>query len=158
MLRHDGLTDFIKTAPKRLADARELLESPTRDPARPDAQGRHLTAAYYLAGYAVECAMKAYAIQRVGLRRGRARLPAPRWTHVIEEHPQLAGRHSHSLALLAEHCRLASMLGTERPDEWKLCRAWDYNARYDPTPRDRAEVARFVAACAAVYAWVMARL
>ncbi len=59
----DTVQDYRRSAARRLEDARELLEPPTLDPQRSDADRRHLRGAMYLAGYAVECLVKAYLIQ-----------------------------------------------------------------------------------------------
>ena len=58
------LQDFVKSGPRRLEDAEELLQRPTYDAQRSDADARHLRTAMYLAGYAVECLLKAYLIQQ----------------------------------------------------------------------------------------------
>jgi hypothetical protein len=64
MWQFDGKTDYIKAARMRLADAYELLEHPSSpDPPEadrlPDPGVRHLRGALYLAGYAIEFALKA---------------------------------------------------------------------------------------------------
>ena len=59
----DTIQDYRHSAARRLEDARELLEPPTLDPQRSDADRRHLRGAMCLAGYAVECLVKAYFIQ-----------------------------------------------------------------------------------------------
>ena len=56
----DTIQDYRRSATRRLEDAKELLEPPTLDPQRSDADRRHLRGAMYLAGYAVECLVKAY--------------------------------------------------------------------------------------------------
>ena len=63
MAIHGTITNFRKAAQFRLQDARELMESPSYDSQRSDASSRHLRGAMYLAGYAVECLLKAYLIQ-----------------------------------------------------------------------------------------------
>src|SRR5438270_7888255 len=66
MATRNRLSDYIKCAPRRLKDAEELLELPTADPQRSDADRRHLRGSMYLAGYAVECLLKAYLIEQEG--------------------------------------------------------------------------------------------
>ncbi len=68
MAVHDRLSDFVKSGPRRLKDAEEMMEPPTADAARSDARIRHLRGAMYLAGYAVECLLKAYLIEQEGCR------------------------------------------------------------------------------------------
>ena len=60
----DTIQDYKRSAVRRLEDAKELLENPTLNPQRSDADSRHLRGAMYLAGYAVECLVKAYLIQQ----------------------------------------------------------------------------------------------
>lgn len=80
MLEFDSIGDYVKAGPRRLADAKELLEQPTLEPDAPDAAHRHLRGAVYLAGYAVECALKAYIISRAP--------PAQRFLEAIERRRQ----------------------------------------------------------------------
>ena len=61
----DTIKEYRRAADYRLADARELMETPTRESHRSDAKQRHLRGAMYLAGYAVECLLKAYLIQHM---------------------------------------------------------------------------------------------
>ena len=64
MAIRDRLSDFVKSGPRRLKDANELMEMPTADAQRSDAKNRHLRGAMYLAGYAIECLLKAYLIEQ----------------------------------------------------------------------------------------------
>jgi hypothetical protein len=58
------IKDCVKSGPRRLEDAEELMQQPTYASQRSDADMRHLRTAMYLAGYAVECLLKAYLIQQ----------------------------------------------------------------------------------------------
>jgi hypothetical protein len=69
MVRFDSLADFVKSGPRRLRDAEELLETPTLFPHEAGSASRHLRGAMYLAGYGVECLVKACIIARAGERR-----------------------------------------------------------------------------------------
>ncbi len=60
----DTAEEYRKTALHRLADALELFEPPTRDAKNSDALRRHLRGSVYLAGYSVECLLKAYMIKQ----------------------------------------------------------------------------------------------
>ena len=71
MPEFDSETAYIKSGTRRLRDAEELLEPPTLDPKERGAETRHLSGAVYLAGYGVECLLKAYLISR---RSGCSRL------------------------------------------------------------------------------------
>ena len=61
----DTIQGYQRSATRRLEDTRELLEPPTLDAQRSDADRRHLRGAMYLAGYAAECLVKAYLIQHM---------------------------------------------------------------------------------------------
>ena len=61
----DTIKDYRRAANQRLSDARELMEVPTRHPEEAGAELRHLRGAVYLAGYAVECLLKAYIIHQM---------------------------------------------------------------------------------------------
>lgn len=61
----DTAIEYKRAAGSRLNDALELMEGPTRDAQRSDSDRRHRRGAMYLAGYAVECLLKAYLIQQM---------------------------------------------------------------------------------------------
>ncbi len=65
MAFRDTARDYRRAAQSRFQDARELMQPPASDAERSDAARRHLRGAMYLAGYAVECLLKAYLIQQV---------------------------------------------------------------------------------------------
>ena len=60
MADYDGISQYWKAAARRLQDAQELLQPPTINADEQGAETRHLRAAVYLAGYAVECILKVY--------------------------------------------------------------------------------------------------
>ena len=63
MPEHDGISEYLKAGLHRLRDAEELLQEPSIILKESGADTRHLRGAVYLAGYAVECVLKAYLIQ-----------------------------------------------------------------------------------------------
>jgi hypothetical protein len=162
-MKFDGHSELLKAAPKRLRDAQELLEAPSRDPRAADAAYRHLCAAHYLAGYAVECALKTYVILLLD-----SRLPdhVTRWSHVVQHFAErrvtdLSGRHSHDLGRLLAVSGLSAAVDQDEQAKqtWGMCGKWDYNVRYRPQPlTDRARVEAFVEACSTIYRWIRARL
>ena len=163
-MKFDGHSEFLKAAPKRLKDARELLEAPSLDPNAADATYRHLCGAYYLAGYAVECVLKAYIIL---LLDSRIAEPVARWSHVLQHlagqpaWADLAGKHSHDLGRLLAVSGLGTAIDQDEQAKRTrgACGKWDYNVRYQPRPMiDRARVEAFVGACSTIYHWVRARL
>ncbi len=126
MLEYDGISELIKAAPRRLADARELLEQPSRNPNGSDAAFRHQCGSIYLAGYAVECLLKAYIIDRTDAVR---RTKTQTWSEVLAyrrktgKKPDLSGAKSHDLGLLLRACDLPVRMHSS-PDlivAWAKC-------------------------------------
>lgn len=163
-MRYDGYSELRAAGPRRLDDAFELLEPPTRRAGSSDAGRRHLCGACYLAGYAVECILKVYIIRRLDLQ-GEDRFV--RWSEVIEHYgsmpdgPNLAGARSHSLDRLLALSGLAADLDTDREMKrhWSRCAHWDYNWRYLRDFRMSPEDAEaFVEACRVTHDWVRNRL
>jgi len=163
-VKYDGYSELFKAAPKRLCDAQELLEAPTREPNTGDASYRHLCAAQYLAGYAVECVLKTYIILYID---ARSKEHVVRWSQAVQHLASQSavepvdGRHGHNLGRLLA----ASGLGPQLEQDalanaaWSDCAKWDYNTRYQPRPMtDRTRVEAFVGACGTVFHWVRARL
>jgi len=64
MAVYDGISEFVKSGQQRLRDAEELLQPPTLDSKEGQPQDRHLGGADYLAGYGIECLLKAYIIHK----------------------------------------------------------------------------------------------
>jgi hypothetical protein len=119
--------DFRRLAELRLADAQALLEI------------RRYAAAYYLAGYAVECGLKACIARRFGLYE----FPLP---------PRDAAKlYVHELDKLAGHELLAGALKAQRdavPNfaaNWTIVIRWKAEARYEYR-RSREEAEQLLAA------------
>jgi len=120
----DRTTDYVKAGPRRLADALELLEQPSRDPEGSDAAHRNLRGAAYLAGYAVECALKACIISQTpgcvrfaDALRVRSRQGAP---------SDLEGRRAHNIRLLLHVTDLEGAIEAdyELRRSWGVCLKW----------------------------------
>lgn len=164
MLQYDGVSELAKAAPKRLADAWELLEQPTLNPDGSDASYRHLCAAQYLAGYAVECALKVYIISVVAtMRDSRVRSWSSllAWRKQQGERPSLDGSSSHNLELLLVASRLEPLMGNDKAIKgaWSLCCKWSPALRYRPLPLvGREQVRRTVQACEDVHRWVSSQM
>ncbi len=163
-MRYDGHSQLVKAGPRRLQDAQELLETPTLEPNRSDAQYRHLCGAHYLAGYAVECLLKVYVILLLDQRSDQH---FSRWSHVINHFtdiaagPNLSGAGSHDLRKLMVVAELEPQLDSDREmkQNWSICSRWDYNSRYRPEYlMDRSEVVDFVDACEATCNWLKNRV
>ena len=153
----DSITEYVKVAPKRLADARELLEQPTWQSDAPDAVYRHLRAAIYLAGYVIECALKAYIISREP--------PLQRFFEVIKvrnargENLDFSGSRGHSLLALCN----ATDLDTRMDDNdeirglWRMWLSADWGPDWRYNPKDfteRAEARRRIEAADRLYRWI----
>jgi len=156
MPEHDRTEDYLEAGPKRLADARELLQPPTLDSRAADAGHRHLRGAAYLAGYAVECALKAYIISSAPRSRtfteAVAHLPIAQGA-VLD----FRGARSHNLLLLLQATDLDERMGADFRLRafWRVCLKWSPVWRYDPkhlTSRSQAE--EIVEAAAAVHEWI----
>jgi HEPN domain-containing protein len=115
--------DWQRLANDRLADARVLLA------------GKRWSAAYYLAGYAVECGLKACILVRVA-REGEVifldrRFSEKCWTHDLEALLELAGLRTSFDAARAGDAGLAAY--------WDSVKDWDESKRYIRTAKDLAE-------------------
>jgi len=163
-MEYDGISEFWKAAPKRLADAEELLEVPTKDSRRSDAAYRHLCGAQYLAGYAVGFMLKAYIIYHTNVRSAEH---VQTWTTVLGvrgrrgDRPDLGGSRSHDLELLLTATDLSDIMASY-PDlkaAWGVCCKWRSYLRYNPRPvTDRGRTEEMVRACRVVSDWVRSQL
>lgn len=113
--------DFKRLADERVRDARVLLA------------GRRYTAAYYLAGYAVECGLKACIARQIRQYEfpRNARFSRDVFTHDLRE--------------LVKHAGLGEVL-TESVEEseqfgrnWVTVAKWSEESRYQHTSRQDAE-------------------
>jgi hypothetical protein len=136
---HSGLTDQRKAALKRKRDARALLEREN---------GRHARGAGYLGGYAVECKLKAIAMEIFHC-----------WT--LDE---LAQRlkvsedlvYQHGLEAIAKHLPLYNRM--QRSEIWRdfagLVNQWRPSWRYNPRDWSPQAARTFLIAVDRVYAWL----
>jgi hypothetical protein len=146
MRRYDGLSEYRKVAQHRLHDAQELLMEPTLELEAGIRDRRHLRGAMYLAGYSVECILKAYIISCSGEHRTLAEIA-----------PEFTGNAGHSLDRLLLRSGLEGDLGVHLAD-WQLCRTWTPDWRYSPDVPSRGEAMSFVAASQRVHAWIRSRV
>lgn len=159
MAEFDGVSAFKKTAPRRLRDAEELLQPPTLQPNDSDAMTRHLSGAVYLAGYGVECVLKAYIITH--------NPPHQRLSEVRDVllnsgalTKDICGSDGHNLGVLLNVTDLegAFDLRPELKKYWAIARKWTSTLRYNDYVPKREDAAAFVASCRALYQWVNSRL
>ena len=115
---------FLTVARHRLGDARVLFE-----------RGRH-PGAVYLAGYAVECGLKALILSRT----------SPTQMAIVEE--GFRGRRGHDLRSLLQQSRQAGANPISKPlvRRFSEVQTWTSEVRYDARPVKPAEASRFLEA------------
>lgn len=117
-------TDFQNLAALRLKEARALLEASCYE------------GAYYLAGYAAECALKAC----IAKQTARHEFPEKEWaiacyTHKLSELAKLAG--------LDKALKAAEHTHPELIWNWNLVRNWSEASRYErPSSADAEELVK----------------
>jgi HEPN domain-containing protein len=112
--------DFQRLANDRIADAKALLAA------------RRWAGAYYLAGYAVEGALKACIAKLMKSEEFPDRNFADKcWTHHL---PQLLG-----LAGLKDDFHAALQADPELADHWDTVQEWDESSRYARRTKGEAE-------------------
>lgn len=158
MAEYDGITHFLKAAPRRLADAFELLEPPSYKPQASDASHRNLLAAKYLASYVVECILKAYIISRVqGAQTLRAASTVMQQQRV--DASNLSSAKGHSIQLLLS---LTDLEAAPLPDDIKtslgICLKWKSTWRYSPDPVQREDARKFVTSAEKIFKFVRNRI
>lgn len=142
--RHAGISEQAGAAIRRLADARALLA----------AGSPHTRGAMYLAGYAIECRIKAKAMERRACRTlrdlaAKITLPSERvFAHRLE--PLLRDLLGRSIQE-----RLNNPGSLVRSD-WVHVNRWDPQWRYDKSNPARPEAEHFVGAVVRVFRWLEA--
>jgi len=112
--------ELQRLAKERISDAKVLLAA------------RHWSAAYYLAGYAVECALKACIAKLMKSEEFPDRSFAEKcWTHNL---PQLLG-----LTGLKADFDAASQAHPDLLDNWDTAKDWNESRRYARTRKVEAE-------------------
>jgi hypothetical protein len=115
--------DFQRLANDRIADAKALLAA------------KRWAAAYYPAGYAVECGLKSCILARVAAAAEVVfedrRYSEKCWTHNLSQLLDLAGL---GAALAADVAADRELL-----DNWDLIKDWNESSRYVRTPKADAE-------------------
>ena len=160
MLKHDSIQDYLKVGPQRLADARELLEKPTWNPDARDAGHRHLSAAVYLACYAVECALKVYiiAMEIDALQQGDQSLTAAvDARNARGETLNLSGKRAHNLRVLRGVTDLEARMDADETIKkcWGAVSKWTTDWRYDPKPyTSHCDARALVDAADALRTWI----
>ena len=112
--------ELERLAKERITDAKVLLAA------------RRWSAAYYLAGYAVECVLKACIAKLMKPEDFPDRTFADKcWTHIL---PQLLG-----LAGLKDDFDAASKADPDLAENWVTVKDWNESSRYARTMKGKAE-------------------
>ena len=155
MAEFDGISEYLKAAIQRLEDALELLQPPTLYPNRSDAKTRHLRGAMYLAGYALECIIKAYIITRFKAQtlEEAIRIAPASKRRLMKKLNTVDG---HNLRLLISLTDMGIPLAgnVSMLRHWTICLTWDSGWRYNPRPVRVEHAREFVDAAAQVHAWI----
>lgn len=157
----DTIQDYRRSATRRLEDAQELMEPPTLDPQRSDADRRHLRGAMYLAGYAIECLLKAYLIQHMNTQTLAAALDT-----LNEQRRRRGLERVENVARSAAGHRLLYLLQlTDLPYYprydgrlWGRVAQWRSSWRYETDPVPRIEAAEFLGDVQALVDWISPKI
>ena len=155
MAEFDHFSAYWKSGPHRLRDEEELLQQPTFMPAEQGADTRHLKGAVYLAGYGVECVLKAFIISR---QRGcqtlaQARDSIRRKGNEIQD---ICTARGHDLQYLFHLTGLGIHMDVSRRKQFGICSKWKTSWRYDPNipPMQREEAEEFVSSAKSIMIWI----
>lgn len=136
--QHNGRTDQRKSALKRLRDAQKLYNT----------DGPHLRCSMYIAGYAIECKLKAIAMEIHEV-----------WTlSELAEKQKVSENdiYTHGLEALASNLPLWYNL--QKSDVWwdfvKHVNHWKVSWRYNPNEPTREDAESFMNAIERVYKWL----
>lgn len=157
MARYDSIYDFRKVAIHRLRDAFELLEPPSRDVNTSDASSRHLRGSMYLAGYAVECILKAYLIGMHSPLKTLSEVDL-KLRKNDPEMPNLLSAQGHSISTILRFTDLeAYQDALQRRQFGQIAGSWNVDMRYDPASPPRTAAVEHVRVASELYNWVASR-
>lgn len=112
--------ELQRLAKERISDAKVLLDA------------RHWSAAYYLAGYAVECALKACIAKLMKSEEFPDKKFAEKcWTHNLAQLLDLAG--------LKAAFDAALRVDSDLQENWNTVKDWNEESRYARTAKKKAE-------------------
>lgn len=157
MPEFDGISEYVKSGPRRLRDAEELLQPPTLHPKEHGADTRHLRGAVYLAGYGVECLLKAYLISR---QPNCTRLSEARDAIRASGNPirDICGEAGHDLRYLLSLSDLEARMDAEKLRWMSLSARWSSSGRYDPRPVSREDAGARIAAARSLVDWIYTQI
>ena len=157
----DTIKDYRRSAMRRLEDATELLEPPTYNSQRSDVLQRHLRGAMYLAGYAVECLLKAYLIQQLNSQTLAAAMDAINLQRKQEKRDPIENiartAAGHQIFYLL---RLTDLQGRPGYDIrlWGHVGQWRSAWRYETDFVQRQEATDFIDAVQSVVDWLSPKI
>ena len=159
MAEYDGKTQYTKAAVKRLRDAEELLEHPSLAPRASGAERRHLRGSIYLAGYAIECVLKAYLIT-MDRRANTLTDVVNNRRRAGKKVKNILGSEGHNLISLLEMTNLDTQFSTNEDliEAWGICVKWKSTWRYDFTDPSQEYAKEFIRATRRVHDWVKAQI
>lgn len=157
MPEFDSETAYIKSGTRRLRDAEELLEPPTLDPNEHGAETRHLQGAVYLAGYGVECLLKAYLISR---HPGCVKLSEVRDAIQKSGLPirDICGVAGHDLRYLSSLTDLEARMDSAKLRQMSFCAKWSSVLRYDARSVKCEDAEDRIKAARRIVDWVRAQI
>lgn len=157
MPEFDGISEYVKSGIRRLRDAEELLQPPTLNPKEQGAGTRHLRGAVYLAGYGVECLLKAYLISR---QRNCFRLSEARDAMRAAGNPirDICGEAGHDLRYLLSLTDLEACMDAGQLRQMSLSAKWSSSWRYDPRPVAREDAAARIEAARSLVDWIYTQI
>lgn len=150
--RYSGVSEQAGASIKRLADSRALLRYGSEQPNGGQQPSIHTRGAMYLAGYSIECRIKAIAMERnacTTLQQLRKKLK-------LAPHDVF----SHELPRLMRHLLGQTMLDrieSSKPgvkQSWSQAREWNPQWRYDKSNPNQSDAERFVDAVNSVWDWL----
>lgn len=157
MPEFDGISEYVKSGLRRLRDAEELVQPPTLHPQEQGASTRHLRGAVYLAGYGVECLLKAYLIsrQRDCLRLSEVRDAIRAGGSPIRD---ICGEAGHDLRYLLSLTGLEARMDANHLRQMSLSARWSSSSRYDPRPVPREDADARIEAARSLVDWIYAQI
>ena len=157
MTEFDGISEYIKSGVRRLRDAEELLQPPTLHPKEYGADTRHLRGAVYLAGYGIECLLKAYLISRQEncSRLSEARDALRASGLLIRDICSAAG---HDLRYLLSLTDLEARMDSKKQRQMSLSAKWSSSWRYDPRAVTRNDADTRIEAARSLVNWIYTQI
>lgn len=158
----DTAREYKRAADRRFDDAHELMQAPTWEGQRSDAGQRHLRGAMYLAGYTVECLLKAYIIGQMNAQTlGEATeiLDVRRTSKGLEPVKNiLRTAAGHRIAYLVQLTNLPTDFPNFDLKLWGRLGGWQSSWRYEGDMVGQTEAEAFMADVQAAVDWLSSKM